>query len=205
MTKLRNMDQLIEVASRLLVEKGADSLNFDDIAADLGMHRSSLYYYVQNKTELLNLVEIHRQGLIAEELARIAQSNDSSRTRLLSAIRAHLRHTDRFFPESRTWNRIDPNPYIDEKRSDHGSLVNRGIVECFRSIIEDGVTAGEFACMGEPKVLAFAILGMCNWVPRWYRKGGRLSIDEISEMFVGLIEAGLLRRPVDDRHDVAPA
>lgn len=193
-TKLRNLAQLIDVASRVLGEKGAESLSLDDIAAELGMHRSSLYYYVANKAELLDLVERHRQELIADEIDRIAASDAQPRAKLAAAIRAHLQHMDRYFPESKSWNRLDPNPHPAVAPLDSGALRNRAIVDRFAGILEAGMASGDFAGVGEPKLLALAILGMCNWAPRWYRKGGRLSIDQISELFSALVEAGLTPR-----------
>jgi hypothetical protein len=47
-------------------------------------------------------------------------------------------------------------------------------------------------------VTAFAIIGMCNWMHRWYRRDGRLSIEEIIQQFSRLILAGLGRQPHDD-------
>ena len=191
-TKLRNLDQLIEVASRVLVEKGAENLSLDDIAIELGMHRSSLYYYVANKAELLGLVEYHRLATIVEEIRSITLSEQPAREKLSEALRAHLRHLDRFFPESKAWNRFQPIADTRGVIPKDGPQLGSDIVGCFRTIIEQGMASGEFSRVGEPKLLAYAILGMCNWLPRWYRKGERLSIDEIADNFLGLIAAGLL-------------
>lgn len=192
MTKLRNLDQLIEVASRVLVEKGAENLSLDDIAAELGMHRSSLYYYVANKAELLGLVEYHRLTLIVEEIQVITLSDQPPRQKLAAALRAHMRHTDRFFPESKAWNRFEPIPDTRGAIPKDGPKLGSAIVACFRTILEEGVVCGDFSPLPEPRIVAYALLGMCNWLPRWYRKGERLPIDAIADTFLALIEDGLL-------------
>ena len=197
MTKLRSLDQLIDVASRVLGEKGAENFSLDDIAAEFGMHRSSLYYYISNKAELLDLVERQRLVVIADEIKRITLSSEPPRQKLLTAIQAHLRHIDRFYPESKTWNPLRSDFVTEPAEDDEGAKLASDIGSCFRAIIEDGMASGEFSCIGEPRIVAFAILGMCNWVTRWYRKGGKLSIDEISEMFIRLIEAGLVPATAD--------
>jgi Tetracyclin repressor-like, C-terminal domain len=38
---------------------------------------------------------------------------------------------------------------------------------------------------------------MCNWMYRWYRRDGRLSIEEIIQQFSRLVLAGLGRQPHD--------
>ena len=35
----------------------------------------------------------------------------------------------------------------------------------------------------DPKILMWAILGMCNWVYKWYSRSGRLSASEIGDIF----------------------
>jgi hypothetical protein len=42
------------------------------------------------------------------------------------------------------------------------------------------VDGGHFRCELDLKMMAFSILGMCNWMFKWYSKGGRLTIDEIA-------------------------
>jgi hypothetical protein len=36
---------------------------------------------------------------------------------------------------------------------------------------------------------------MCNWMHRWYRREGRLSIEEVIQQFSRLVLAGLSRQP----------
>jgi hypothetical protein len=60
------------------------------------------------------------------------------------------------------------------------------------------VRVGEFPSDLDVKVTAFAIIGICNWMHRWYRRDGRLSIEEIIQQFTRLVLAGLGRQPQDD-------
>ncbi len=56
-----------------------------------------------------------------------------------------------------------------------------------------------------PTLVVFSILGMCNWMHKWYRAEGRLSPDAIADVFVDLIDDGLLARGRDDTATVAAA
>jgi Tetracyclin repressor-like, C-terminal domain len=67
--------------------------------------------------------------------------------------------------------------------------------EFWEQILTQGVKIGEFPPDLDVQVTAFAIIGMCNWMHRWYRRDGRLSIDEIIQQFTRLVLAGLGRQP----------
>jgi len=42
----------------------------------------------------------------------------------------------------------------------------------------------------DSKILMWAILGMCNWVYKWYSREGRLSTSEIGEIFYQVLREG---------------
>src|SRR5204862_2745201 len=52
---------------------------------------------------------------------------------------------------------------------------DRGI----RLVLEEGMAAGAFA-RNDAKLLAFAIFGSVNWIPRWFNPHGAASSDEIA-------------------------
>jgi hypothetical protein len=71
--------------------------------------------------------------------------------------------------------------------------VYEGIVQ---SVIEEGRGSGHFRDDIDVRVATLGVLGACNWLTNWYRRGGRLTIDEISESLLGMLLAGL-RAPAD--------
>ena len=54
------------------------------------------------------------------------------------------------------------------------------------------MAAGVFS-PGNPKLLAFALFGAVNWIPRWYNPDGAASSQEIAELFADFFVAGLRR------------
>ena len=45
-----------------------------------------------------------------------------------------------------------------------------------------------------PRLVVFGLLGMLNWLYKWYNPRGRWGAEEISSAFLAMVEGGLLRR-----------
>ena len=61
----------------------------------------------------------------------------------------------------------------------------------FRRILQEGVQTGHFR-ETDIAMSTQALLGMVNWMTRWYRQEGRLSVEEIVETFADLFLCGQL-------------
>lgn len=59
------------------------------------------------------------------------------------------------------------------------------------AIIEEGVATGIFRSDLDARVVMFGILGMHNWIHRWYVPAGRRSLTEIGDVFAEMILSGL--------------
>ena len=63
-----------------------------------------------------------------------------------------------------------------------------------RRLLHEGMASGDFA-RGDPKLLAFAVLGAVNWIPRWFDPRGPASSEEIGRVFAEYLVAGLRPAP----------
>jgi hypothetical protein len=61
-------------------------------------------------------------------------------------------------------------------------------------IVAEGQASGEFSQVGDPKMIAFAILGMCNWLARWYDPRKSVSVDELIETYFSMLAHGLVNK-----------
>lgn len=195
MTKVRDREQVIEAAARVFAEKGYAAARLEDIAAELGILKGSLYYHAASKAELLFLVNCKRLSQLIDGIERIASERCSPSEKLAAAVRAHLLHLDTHYPESSQWF-IDPQvaEHTAGQKAEYRSL-SRAYEAVMRRLLEEGVAAGELRADLDPKVSALAILGMCNWLTRWYHQDGRLSIDAIAANHIAMILDGLRAGP----------
>ena len=190
MTKIRDRDQIIDVAARLFVEKGFDATSLDDIASEIGTARSALYYYVSGKAELRSLIQIRRVHVLVEECEAIVASNGTAARKLAALVHTHLGHFERHYPESRGWSFITTESMVHDKSSEELHAEQRRVHGAFRAVIEQGVRSGELSTV-DPSVAAMGIIGMCHYVTTWYRPGGPRSIGAIGDIYAALAIGGL--------------
>jgi AcrR family transcriptional regulator len=62
----------------------------------------------------------------------------------------------------------------------------------FRRILEDGIASGEFRPM-DTRIAMLGMIGMCNYLFRWYRPDGRLSPDQVADELIEMLMRGVLR------------
>ena len=61
-------------------------------------------------------------------------------------------------------------------------------------LIDEGKASGEIADLGDSKMIAFGILGMCNWLARWYNPRKSAPIDGIIDTYFAMLSQGLQPR-----------
>jgi TetR/AcrR family transcriptional regulator, cholesterol catabolism regulator len=188
------MQQIIDAAARVFREKGYDGATLRDIAQEAGLLPGSLYYHIRSKEALLRLIVEQPIRELHAQLEAIVVSEASPVHKLALALAAQLRAFDTHYPY--LFVHIHNVLRVDTMHPDLQKRAKR-YEECWQQILSQGVKVGEFPPDLDVKVTAFAVIGMCNWMYRWYRRDGRLSIEEIIQQFSRLVLAGLCRQPHD--------
>lgn len=169
--------ELLDHATRLFAERGYETTTLRDVADAYGVSRSSLYHYVSSKEDLLAmLVEQWSRGL-ADSLAVIRARTDLSPERKLRqvaelTIRQRAESPDQFrvLDQAET---VLPEPLRTQHRQ-----ARRDVLAEITAVIEEGIESGHFKPL-DPRVAAFSVLGMCNWVAWWYRPDGPYEVEAI--------------------------
>jgi AcrR family transcriptional regulator len=186
------LQQIIDAAARVFRDKGYDGATLRDIAREAGLLPGSLYYHIRSKEDLLRLIVEQPIRDLHAHLEEIAASDALASHKLAQAIAAHLRCFERHYPY--LFVNLRNMLQVDSMRSSMRKRAKR--YEGFwQQILSQGVKTGEFPADLDVKVTAFAILGMCNWMHRWYRQEGRLSMEEVIQQFTRLVLQGLCARP----------
>lgn len=180
-------------AAALFREKGFNGASMADLAAEVGMTKSSLYHHFPSKQALLSEIVELTVSRVTPMLEEIIALDLPVAERLRQAV---IRHTvegirDRdalacFVEEGRF---LDSDFMVAHvaKRDKYENL--------FRSLFEEGMAGGGFIEQ-DVGVAVRAVLGMCNSVVRWYRPGGDRTPEEIAALFADFALRGAARPEV---------
>jgi AcrR family transcriptional regulator len=183
------LDMVHEAARAHFSTRGYEAASMREIAADAGINIATLYFYCSTKEQLLFDVLVDSQRQLAEGLReQIEAAGESWTSRLAAAIVVHVRFcAEKAFPT--TINRVDMQRLTPEHRTEYMAMRDAYEQE-LRDLVRGGIEAGELRPV-DPKLTAFAILGIGQSVGRWYRPDGPLTPEQIAAQYVDLILAGL--------------
>ena len=182
--------EICRTAAQMIRERGFDATSVSDIARALGITKAGLYHYIHGKTQLL--FDIMQYGLdeLEREVAKPAMKIGDAEQRLRFMIGMHARIVTR--------GHGAVTILVDEARA-LTPAQNRQITRRKRKYFDFlRATLGELKSDGKLRdvditVAAFGLLGVINWVSRWYQPGGDLDEKQIAEQIIDIAFNGLTR------------
>jgi len=197
-TSLRGYDKILgkkrdilTAASRVFREKGLHAAGMRDIAAELGMAVGNLYYYFQDKEELLAFVQESSLSGLLDMAARVRALDlrvDQKVWLLLEEHVVRLNDPEEGTPGSLAHLEVEA---LGE-RYRLAVMAQRDEYErVLRRLIEEGMDREVFRPV-DAKVAALALLGAVNWTVKWFRPEGGKSAREIGREAAALLVQGLL-------------
>lgn len=188
-------DAVLRAAAGLFNEFGYHATSLDRVAEQLQVTKPTLYYYVQNKEEIL--FECVRLGLemLRTAIADAAASGGTALDKLEAAMHEYALIVTREF--GMCLIRVGEDPLAPESRKKLRRL-KAELDHEFRGLIEQGIAEGLLAPC-DPKLAAFTLAGALSWIGRWYDPHGPLSAEEVAQHSTALLMDGLLPRPTEKR------
>lgn len=181
--------EVVKAAARLFSERGYHGTSMQHLGDALGLQRGSLYAHIGSKEELLfDVVDEGAQRFLERGRAAL-ESGGSAAERLRALLVGHAataaEHLDSATVFLNEWRYLseDLRAAVQAKRDRYEAMV--------RSIVEDGIAAGEFRADADVRFAATLVLSAGNWLFSWYRAGGELGPTEIGERFAELLTRGL--------------
>ncbi|MDX9786321.1 MAG: TetR/AcrR family transcriptional regulator [Desulfobacterales bacterium] len=188
--KSLRLQSIIDTAIDIFHRMGYRAATLDNVASELGITRSALYHYVSSKEDLLATIYLQTSDRFFAKAYEIGDSDLSPLEKLHAFLRHNLKRIVEnlamfvvFFNEQAELPAKEASRIAEEKRK-YTAVVEK--------ILEQGMAEGVFR-RSPPKLMAYAILGMCNWTYKWYKPGrDGQSPEEIADHFIALIERGIL-------------
>ena len=186
---MANLEEIIAAAAKVFQTKGYHAATVQDIADAVGILKGSLYHHVKSKEDLLYLIVKEPIARIYERMTEIAGSDLPAAEKLRQAIRAHLEALDRHYPHLFVY--LHEREEMKHRFREQFKLSPKQYERCWQQILREGVKSGEFRPDLDVQVASYGLLGMLNWLYKWYDPRGRLNVREIAEQFGTLALAGV--------------
>ena len=188
-----NNERLAEIyrtAAQIILRKGYDATSVNDIADALGMTKAGLYHYINGKKELL--FDIMNFGLweLNEEVAAPARAISDPAARLRFIIDAHARLVTR--GQGAITILVDEVTALTPAQQRKITQSKRKYFDFLRGTLDELKEAGKLQDV-DTTAAAFSLLGMINWLSRWFQQGGALTEEQAAEQIVRIALHGLLR------------
>jgi TetR/AcrR family transcriptional regulator, cholesterol catabolism regulator len=193
-TRAAVLAEIVRAAAAAFGDVGYRTATLETIAERAGLSKVTLYRYVGSKEELLSLVV---ERIIAEfqrGLRRIINERRPADDTLRRIVRyqvellaEHLPFLTVFFSEE---SGLPPPMAARAQRA------KRAYDQAIERVVREGVETGLLRDL-PPRLVVFGLLGMCNWLHKWYRPDGQRGVAEIADVFVALLERGYLAQPVE--------
>jgi AcrR family transcriptional regulator len=182
---------ILSQAARLFNGRGSRSTTLLDIAQSLGLTKTSLYYYVKTKEELIYQCYMTALDNILTGLDEIEQTHSSGLDRTLAILRSHFTAW-RDAQEGRR-NHVAALLEIASLKDKHRQDVEQLYIVMFkrmRQYIRDGITEGSIRPI-DSSAATLGLIGAMQWSFNWLRTVPVDQIDQVIDDACDLIENGL--------------
>jgi AcrR family transcriptional regulator len=187
----QKLREICRIAARVFYEKGYDGASMQDIAEAVGLTKAGLYHHVGSKDRLLFEIMNYGMDILDETvLARvkdIADPREKLRQTIIGHIDLIVRARD-----------LEITVILHENRSLKGALrkkINarkRNYIHYLEGLIGQVQDRVGTRPAISPRLAAFALLGMINWLYQWFRPEGPTRQNELAEAYVDFFFRGLL-------------
>lgn len=181
-------ERILAAASSLFQTHGISGVTVQEVADECGLSKAALYHYFSNREQMLQEIfgDWARRDL--ERIRAVAESELAPSDKLTRFVEVHLQSiVENLELYSLSFRSEDELP--DSVRKEFRGLKRESDL-LVRRIIAEGMQSGDFEPVDE-RLTVFAIIGMCNWLWKWYQPDIGMGTGEIAEAFSNLILRGL--------------
>lgn len=184
-------DRVLDAAVELFAERGYDATSVAEVVARAGVAKGGFYHHFPSKEALLYEVYgdlITRQLAAMEEI--LARGDDAATT-LRALIDDLVRSTAASAARAMVfWRELHR---LDGQRTSAYRAARRRYHDAVADLIRHGQRDGQFSEVASAETVTFAIFGLINELPLWYRPHGRKRPAQIAGEFADFVLAGLGR------------
>jgi TetR/AcrR family transcriptional regulator, cholesterol catabolism regulator len=191
-TRAAVLDEIVRAAAGAFGEVGYRAATLDTIAERAGVSKVTLYRYVSSKEDLLSLVVERIIASFRQGLREIVDERRPADDTLRRIVRYQVRLLAENLPFLTVF--FSEESGLPAPMATQAARAKREYDRTIERVVRDGIEAGRLRAL-PPTLVVFGLLGMCNWLHKWYRADGPLRPEQIADVFVDLLERGYLAAP----------
>jgi TetR/AcrR family transcriptional regulator len=182
---------IIREAARVFNRRGSHGTTLDDVAERLGVTKTALYRYLNNKNDLLRACHEEAMEIANEHLDIGERTGRSGLEKIQIAMTGYLR--------TMISDLGVPVLLLEENALEAQSAVRivklrDAFEKRLRRLVQEGIADGSIV-MTDPKLAVFMLLGAVHWVTKWYSPEGPWTAEDASHALIELATRALAAKP----------
>ena len=174
--------RILAAATDLFIEHGYEGTPMSRVARNAGVTTAALYWHFESKDELYFTVvkggyDIFRDELLARSVGDSVEQRFRRYIRVFVKLQLRDPRLTYGYQQLREALPDDKAAVLDDIRD--------ACAERLRQILDDGRANGLFE-FADLAVTTMALMTLCEYVFTWYRPEGRLSVNELADLYVTL-------------------
>lgn len=186
---------ILSEAAKLFNSKGARATTLADVAATLGLTKTSLYYYVKTKEDLIYQCYAVTLDSVLSTLTEIEQNHTSASDRIRAYINAHF-EAIRLAKEG-SGHHVAALLEIASLKGERRIEIEQGYIAMFKKLREfmrQGIDSGEFRNV-RTTTSTRALIGALDWSFYWLEPVPNDEIPALADAAASIILSGVAADP----------
>lgn len=187
-TDPRNLERVLDAAADLFLAEGYDAATMQQLADKLGLHKSSLYHYVDGKEDLLQQLTDQAQA-DAETAIEALEENADKTEAFLAAVSLAVDQTLSDLGRVSLVLRQRPGTPTGDAVIERRRAYDRRLSE----LITEGQKSGDIRDDIHPMLLSRLTLGMVSWLVEWFDPAlSRFDPDVVRDAVIKIVTDGVV-------------
>lgn len=185
-----DVDALLAVAIRVFTERGYDGTTMEDLAAALGITKSSIYHHVSGKEEILSRALDRALDALEAVLVQARASAEPAVTRLERVVRGSVAALIAELPSVTLLLRVRGNSEVERAALGRRRSIDAELARLVAAAQADGAIRPDV----DPATVARLVFGTVNSLVEWYRPRADARPEHIADALCAMVFDGLRRR-----------
>ncbi|WP_210115482.1 TetR/AcrR family transcriptional regulator [Mycobacterium sp. DL99] len=182
-------DDVLRQAIGLFNRRGYDAASISDLARELGVTKSAVFYHFDSKESMLAAALDEALDALSDAVADGEQAVGGSDAydRLRSTVQASVTILVQHLPAVTLLLRVRGNSPLEQQALQRRRDLDDRIAVLVQNAVQEGRLRGDIA----PDVISRLIFGMVNSLTEWYQPGGAVDESALAASVTSVLFDGL--------------